>query len=75
MNFDNPFTFLGIFFILIGIALVLIPVLAKYISEADLNKIPWFILYVYRSDGFVFVTSPLLIIIGLVFFVWSLLHR
>jgi len=75
MDFDKPFTFLGIFFILIGIALVLIPLLAKYIPEVDLAKIPWFLLYVYRSDGFVFVTSPLLIVIGIVFFAWSFFHR
>ena len=31
--------------------------------------------YVYRSDGFVFITSPLLIIIGVAFFLWALLRH
>ena len=75
MDFDRPFTFLGIFFILIAIALVLIPLLARYIPEIDFDRIPWFLLYVYRNDGFVFVTSPLLIIIGIAFFAWSFFHR
>jgi hypothetical protein len=35
MDFDEPFTFLGIFFILTGIALVLIPLFAKLIPEVD----------------------------------------
>jgi hypothetical protein len=75
MDPEIPFISLGILFILIGIAFVLIPLLAKFIPEVDLAKIPWFLLYVYRSDGFVFVTSPLLIIIGIAFFAWSFFHR
>jgi len=71
----KPVTLLGIFFVLIGIALVLIPLIAKYLPGVDFSKIPWFFLYVYRSDGFFFATSPLLIAIGIIFFLWSLLRR
>jgi hypothetical protein len=33
------------------------------------------ILYVYRSDGFTFATSPLLIILSLVSFLYTYLRR
>jgi hypothetical protein len=39
----------------------------------SLESVPWIILYVYRSDGFVFVTSPILIIISIIsLFLWIL---
>jgi len=75
MDSEIPFTSLGILFILIGIAFVLIPIVAKLIPEVDLEKIPWFLLYVYRRDNFVFATSPLLIIISVFYSLWTYLHR
>ena len=75
MDSEISFTFLGTLFILIGIALVLIPIVAKFVPEITLEKIPWFILYVYKSDGFVFATSPLLIAISIAYFLWTCLHR
>jgi hypothetical protein len=75
MNTELPFTSLGILFILIGIAFVLIPVVAKLVPQADLEKIPWILLYVYRRENFVFVTSPLLIIVSAAYFFWTYLHR
>ncbi|MEM3420965.1 MAG: hypothetical protein QW835_03585 [Candidatus Hadarchaeum sp.] len=68
----NAITLLGVAFILIGIALVLIPVIGNYI---DLSKVPWWIIYVYRSDGFVFVTSPILLIISAVSIIIAILTR
>ncbi|MDH5733196.1 MAG: hypothetical protein OEY88_05360 [Candidatus Bathyarchaeota archaeon] len=75
MDFENPFTVFGVTLILIGIALLIIPIIGKIIPAVDVQKIPWLILYVYRRNGFVFITSPLLIIIGIAFFLWALLHR
>ena len=64
MAWERPITVFGIVLILIGIALVLIPIIVRLIPEIDLEKIPWFLLLIYRKDGFFFATSPLLIIIG-----------
>ncbi len=59
----NGITLLGIALILIGVALVALPMIGKYV---DLSKIPSWIIYVYRSNGFYFVTSPLLILLSLI---------
>ncbi len=63
---DNlpPLTLLGVLLIAIGIVLVVLPLIAKHIPNVE--DIPWIILWVYRTDGFVFATSPLLIIISIV---------
>ena len=57
----QPLTWLGIALILLGIAIVLIPIVGKYV---DLSRVPPWLIYVYRSNGFYFVTSPLLILIS-----------
>jgi hypothetical protein len=75
MDWENPFTVFGITLILVEVALLVIPIITKIIPAVDLEKIPWFLLYVYRSDGFVFITSPLLIIIGVAYLLLALLHR
>jgi hypothetical protein len=75
MDTDVPLTSLGILFVPIGIAFVLVPIAAKIIPQADLERIPWFLLYIYRKDNFVFATSPLLIIVSIVYFFWTYLHR
>lgn len=66
MAMDNlpPVTLLGVLLIAIGIVLVVLPLIAKHIPNVE--DIPWIILWVYRTDGFVFATSPLLIIISIV---------
>jgi hypothetical protein len=45
-----------------GVALVLIPVLGAHF---DLSKIPSWLVYIYRSNGFCFVTSPVLIALSI----------
>jgi hypothetical protein len=66
------FTALGIMFILLGIALVIIPAVVRNILSKDLlDRIPWIILYVYRQDNFIFATSPLLILISLAFILYA----
>lgn len=68
------FTALGIMFILLGVALVVLPLLARSLDmQSILDRVPWIILYVYRQDGFVFITSPILIIISLAFIIYAFL--
>jgi len=54
----HPLTWAGIILIVIGVVLVLLPIFGRYI---DFARVPWWLIYVYQSDGFYFVTSPLLI--------------
>jgi hypothetical protein len=60
----RPFTVMGLILILSGLVLVLLPIVARHIPSLD--RMPWILIWVYRRDGFYFVTSPLLIIISLV---------
>ncbi len=75
-DYGSNFSFyiLGIFFILIGIAFFLIPLLARSGSLSGI-KIPWIILYVYNSNGFYFATSPLLIVISLASLLLAFIRR
>lgn len=68
----HQLTLLGIAFILIGVALVLLPILGKYI---DLSQVPPWLIYIYRSDGFYFVTSPLLLVLSIVALIAYILMR
>ena len=56
---------LGYFFLLIGLLLVLLPELANRFNLFVPENIPWFIIYVYKSNNFTFITSPILIIFSL----------
>ncbi len=56
---------LGIAFILLGLALLVAPVLGRYIAPED---IPSWLLYVYRRGNFYFVTSPILILLSVLLF-------
>jgi len=64
---------LGIILMVLGALLFIMPILLEKMPA--LESIPWIILYVYRRDGFVFVTSPLLIIISTVSLLWWILTR
>lgn len=68
----NTIMLVGIAFILLGIALVLIPVIGNYL---ELSKVPWWIIYIYRSNGFVFVTSPILLIISIISIIVAILTK
>jgi hypothetical protein len=54
------------------VALVLLPIIGKYV---DFSQVPSWLIYVYHSDGFYFVTSPFLILLSLVALVVYLLTR
>ena len=75
MDWESPFTIFGLTIILIGIALICVPIVIRLIPTLDLEKIPWFLLYVYRKNGFFFATSPILIVIGIAYLLWALLNR
>ncbi|MGB9135160.1 MAG: hypothetical protein WCC63_06225 [Candidatus Bathyarchaeia archaeon] len=68
-----PFTLLGVLLIVVGIVLVALPLIVEHIPNVE--DIPWIILWVYRSDGFVFATSPILIIISIISLVIHLVTR
>ena len=51
---------LGILFLILGLLFLAAPMLLRV--APSLENAPWYILYVYRRDDFVFVTSPILII-------------
>jgi hypothetical protein len=63
-SYYRPFTVMGLILILSGLVLVLLPIVVRHIPSLD--RLPWILVWVYRRDGFYFVTSPLLIIISLV---------
>ena len=50
--------------ILVGVLLVVLPYISRVIPGVE--RVPWFILYVYRRDGFYFATSPLLVLLSLI---------
>ncbi len=60
---NQPFTTLGLILIVSGLLLVLLPFLTRYLPSLD--QVPWLLIWVYRRDGFIFVTSPLLILLSL----------
>ena len=70
-------------FILIGLLLIVlgeIIIILRFLFDLPsmlkkLEEIPWFLIYVYHSDGFVFITSPILIIISVILFLLALLKR
>lgn len=69
----SHFQFHGIILIFLGILLFIAPILLDRMP--NLEKIPWIIIYICRYDNFTFVTSPILIIITILSFLWSLIFR
>lgn len=64
---------LGVMLMVLGALLFIAPIILE--KMPSLESVPWIILYVYRSDGFVFVTSPILIIISVLSLLWWILTR
>ena len=61
---------MGLILILSGIILVMLPFIARHLP--NLEKLPWILIWVYRKNGFYFVTSPLLIILSIISIVLNL---
>ena len=68
-----PFQSMGWILILLGVIFVALPYLTRVIP--NIERIPWWIIWVYRSDGFYFATSPLLIFISLLSILYNLFRR
>ena len=64
---------MGWILILLGVIFVALPYISRIIP--DIERIPWWILWVYRSNGFTFATSPLLIFISLLSILLNILRR
>lgn len=74
VSYYRPFTTTGLILISLGLLFVLIPILARYLPSIE--NVPWYIIWVYKRDGFYFATSPLLVVISIISIVVSLLsHR
>jgi hypothetical protein len=69
----REFTALGWVLIALGVLFVAMPYVARAVPSVE--RLPWYILWVYRSDGFYFATSPLLILLSLLSFALSYLRR
>ena len=69
----RSFAWLGVMMILLGVLFVAIPYIVRYAPEIE--KLPPILLYVYRRDGFYFATSPILIIVSIVWVLVSFLRR
>jgi len=59
----NLFNFLGITLILLGVVFIAHPYISRVV---DIDKIPWIIIWVYRSDRFTFATSPILLLVSVI---------
>ncbi|MCX6654599.1 MAG: hypothetical protein NTY03_05700 [Candidatus Bathyarchaeota archaeon] len=66
MDEANPLTLLGVLLILLGVIFVALPYISRVV---DVEKIHWIILYVYRRDGFTFVTSPILLFLSTLYLI------
>lgn len=73
-NSDWAFYLTGAFFIMLGIAFIILPLLARSGALSNV-KIPWILLYTYNKNGFFFATSPILIIISIIGILFSVLRR
>ncbi|KON30679.1 hypothetical protein AC482_03250 [miscellaneous Crenarchaeota group-15 archaeon DG-45] len=69
----RPLTALGLLLIACGVVLVTLPLITRHLPS--LERLPWILVWVYRRDGFYFITSPLLIIISILSLAIRLLGR
>ncbi|HID17777.1 TPA: hypothetical protein EYP26_05740 [Candidatus Bathyarchaeota archaeon] len=67
----------GLILVGIGLALIALTFLAERVrppSLETLEKAPKILIYVYRKDNLFFITSPILILAGVAYFLWILLR-
>ena len=64
LKINQPFTLIGIILIIAGLLFLLLPIIAQHIP--NIQKIPWILLWTYKTDNFLFATSPILIIITII---------
>jgi hypothetical protein len=64
------YTIIGLVLVALGLLTLLIPTMLESGILQLLNRIPPIFLYVYRRDSFVFVTSPILIVVSVLFLLY-----
>ena len=70
------FILIGLLLIVLGEIIIILPFLFDLQSMLKkIEEIPQILIYVYHSDGFVFITSPILIIISVILLLLALLKR
>ncbi|MBN2335403.1 hypothetical protein JXL21_07555 [Candidatus Bathyarchaeota archaeon] len=69
----REFSALGWVLILLGLLFVALPYVMKVAPSVE--RLPWYIIWVYRRDGFYFATSPPLILLSLLSVLWNTLRR
>jgi hypothetical protein len=72
MSQSNAYTSIGVILILVGVLFVALPFIQRYVN---LDNVPWWVVWVYRRDGFTFATSPLLIAISIASVLLAYLRR
>jgi len=70
----SAFTILGLLLIALGLLALLIPFLLESEALRWLERMPPIIIYIYRGDGFTFVTSPILIVISVLYLLYRWLQ-
>jgi len=67
---------MGLSLIILGEVIILLPFLFDLPSMLKkLEELPQILIYVYRCDGFIFVTTPILIIISVILLLLGILKR
>jgi hypothetical protein len=68
-------TILGLIIVAIGIALALLPYILRRMPSFQLERLPPFLIWIYRSGDFVIATSPILILATLIIIALKILCR
>jgi hypothetical protein len=68
-----PLQALGVLLMVLGVLLFAAPFILERLPS--LESVPWILLYVYRSGGFIFATSPILLIISALSLLWWVLTK
>lgn len=70
---QRPFLIVGLILITLGVVLVLLQFFLEFVPRLErLGKLGKLVIYVYRRNNFYFITSPLLILIGLAYLIYIL---
>lgn len=74
VEMEEGFAFqaMGLLLVVLGLLMFMFPYLLRL--APSLERVPWWIIWVYRRDGFIFATSPLLILLSLISFLYNLLR-
>ncbi len=72
---ESFLTISGVLLVVVGLVLVLLPFALGALPKAEaLEKLPPYLVYIYRKGNFYFATSPILILLSLAYFVYLYLR-